>query len=242
VNITNFADLISLVWFLACWLGYTHYSRRMSVRKPSLTNSLDLYREDWIRACVKRENRVADASVIGNLERNGAFFASSCMLILAGILTALGYTEEIIEVFSALPFATEQDKWVWELRMVVMIVLFVYAFFKFTWSMRLYNFVAVMISSAPHPDDIKVTPAAREALSVHAGRICNQAGDAFNLGLRTYYYALAVISWFMSPYLFMVTSTFIVWVLYRREFKSEALKALRSGKVFEDVANYTADR
>lgn len=238
MNIPNISDLIALAWFLTCWIGYTVYSQRKSVKKPSLSNTLDLYRADWARRLIARENRIADTSVVGNLERNGAFFASSCMLILAGILTALGYTEEIIKVFASLPFASEQELWVWEMRMVVLLVLFIYAFFKFSWSMRLYNFLSIMVGSAPAPNDKKVSPAAREALAVQFSRICNQAGDAFNLGLRTYYYALAVIAWFMHPFLFIATSTLVVFVLYRREFKSEALLSLRSGKVFEDVANF----
>ena len=46
-----------------------------------------------------RDNRIADANVIGNLERNAAFFASSTLIILAGILTALGASEPVIKLF-----------------------------------------------------------------------------------------------------------------------------------------------
>lgn len=102
----NLLELIALLWFLVCWLGYTEYSKRRAADRPCLSNTLDLYREDWMRVMLRRENRIADASVVGNLERNGAFFASSCLLILAGIITALGYTQEVMEVFSTMPFGT----------------------------------------------------------------------------------------------------------------------------------------
>lgn len=184
---------------------------------------------------LRRDNRISDASVIGSLERNGAFFASSCLLILAGILTALGYTKQAMEVFEDFSIGYAQSRAVWEIRMVVLLALFIYAFFKFSWAMRQYNFVAVMIGAAPLITDTKVSPASREALAVNSARICNQAGDAFNLGLRTYYYALAVIAWFIHPVLFIATSTFVVFILYRREFKSDAFKTLSQGKVFEDA-------
>ncbi len=237
----NLLELIALLWFFACWLGYTQYSKRRASDRPCLSNTLDLYREDWMRVMLKRENRISDASVVGNLERNGAFFASSCLLILAGIITALGYTQEAMEVFATLPFSIPQSRLIWELRLVVLLVVFVYAFFKFTWSMRMYNFVSVMIGSAPLPDDSKTSPAAREAFARSAGNICNLAGDAFNLGLRSYYYALAVVAWFIHPIAFMVASTVVVIVLYRREFSSDALQALRSGKVFEEPSPAKAD-
>ena len=102
--------------------------------------------------------------------------------------------------------------------------------------MRMYNFVAVMIGSAPPPDDTRTSPAAREAFARSAGNVCNLAGDAFNLGLRSYYYALAVVGGFIHPIVFVAASTLVVIVLYRREFCSDALGALRSGKVFEDPA------
>jgi len=227
-------ELAALLWFFACWVGYTLYSRRRAVDRPCLSNTLDLYREDWMRTMLRRENRMPDASVVGNLERNGAFFASSSLLILAGIITALGYTSEAMEVFATLPFSVVPSRELWELRLVVLLVVFVYAFFKFTWSMRMYNFVSVMVGSAPVPGDTKVSPAAKEAFARSAGRVCNLAGDAFNLGLRSFYYALAVVAWFFHPVALIVASTVVVIVLYRREFCSDALTALRSGKVFEE--------
>lgn len=232
----NLLELASLLWFLICWLGYAVYSKRRAGDRPCLSNTLDLYREDWMRVMLKRGNRIADASVVGNLERNGAFFASSCLLILAGIITALGYTEQVMEVFGTMPFGALPSREIWELRMVVLLVVFIYAFFKFTWSMRMYNFVSVMIGSAPTPDDPKPSPASKEAFARSAGSVCNLAGDAFNLGLRSYYYALAVVGWFIHPAVFIAASTLVVVVLYRREFCSDALLALRSGKVFEEPA------
>lgn len=229
-------DLIALVWFLVCWIGYSEYSRRKAHVRPCLSNTLDLYRQDWMRGMLRRGNRIADTSVVGNLERNGAFFASSCLLILAGLLTAMGYTREIMEVFGTLPFASSSSRIVWEIRLLVLMLVFVYAFFKFTWSMQMYNFAAVMVGGAPLSDDNKVSPAAREAFAQSSANVCSLAGDAFNLRLRSYYYALGIVTWFVHPVLFIFASSFVVFVLYRREFYSDALVALRSGKVFEEPA------
>jgi uncharacterized membrane protein len=229
-----YLELASLVWFLICWLGYSLYSQHAADKRPCLSNTLDLYRTDWMRVMLSRENRISDASVVGNLERNGAFFASSCLLILAGIITALGYTQQVMEVFSTMPFGTLPSRPVFEMRMILLMVIFIYAFFKFTWSMRTYNFLAVLIGAAPLAGDTKTSPASRDAFARSAATVCNQAGDAFNLGLRSYYYALAVVAWFVHPIAFIGASTLIVIILYRREFRSDALVALRAGKVFED--------
>ena len=52
------------------------------------------------------------------------------------------------------------------------------------------------------------------------------AGNDFNRGLRAYYFGMAVMSWMVSPWLFILTTIIIVIVLARREFYSPVLKAL----------------
>lgn len=225
-------DLLALAWFLVCWSGYGFYANHRAGLRPCLSNTLDVYRADWMQRMLRREARIADASVVGTLERNGAFFASSSLLIMAGILTAMGYTQQAMDVFADLPFSMEHNRQQWEFKLLVLLLVFVYAFFKFTWSMRQYNFVSVLIGAAPSPSEEGVTPAEREAFAQSAARVCNMAGDAFNYGLRAYYFAMAVLTWFLHPLLFMLSSTLVVAILYRREFRSYALAALRDGKVF----------
>ncbi|OZG72209.1 hypothetical protein BTA51_17155 [Hahella sp. CCB-MM4] len=228
-------DLIALIWFFLCTVGYTHGSNYWARTRPCLSNTLDLYRGDWMRRMLMRDARIADASVVGNLERNGAFFASSSLLILAGLLTALGYADTAMSVFAEVPWVATGNKLMWEIKLVLLCAVFIYSFFKFTWSMRQYNFCSVLVGSAPMTFEDKVSSGAREALASNATRIANLAGDAFNLGLRSYYYSMAVLTWFIHPVLFMVVTTLVVLVLYHREFRSRALKALRAGKSFEET-------
>jgi len=55
------------------------------------------------------------------------------------------------------------------------------------------------------------------------------AASQFNNGLRAYYFALATLSWFYHPLAFMLATTWIVGILYRREYHSNA-HAILSGK------------
>ncbi len=228
-------DVVAILWFFALWSGYGYYAKHRAKKRPTLSNTLDLYRQDWMRRVLMRENRIADASVLGNLERNGAFFASSSLLIMAGILTAIGCADEAMVVFQDLPLVSKEGRLMWELKLATLLVVFIYSFFKFTWSMRQYNFCSVLVGSAPLVNEEKVSPAARNAFADSAAKVANLAGDTFNLGLRSYYYALAVLAWFIHPMAFIVASTAVVIILYQREFYSKALIVLRSGKNFEDT-------
>ena len=63
-----------------------------------------------------------------------------------------------------------------------------------------------------------------------AGRVLGLAAETFNDGLRAYYFAFALVAWFVSPFAFMAATALVVFVLYRREFHSEVLRMLRQGQ------------
>jgi uncharacterized membrane protein len=92
-----------------------------------------------------------------------------------------------------------------ELKLLLLILLFVYSFFKFTWSLRQYGFASVMMGGAPLPSE----SLSEQRLQAHAARIAEMtslAANNFNIGLRTYYFCVAVLGWFINPWLFMLLS------------------------------------
>ena len=156
--------LLAALWFLFCWVGYTRYATWKGRDTACLASVLHLYREDWMRRLLLRDNRIADASVIGNLERNASFFASSTLIILAGILTLLGSTDRAVSVLADLPFVEEASRGLSELKLLCLAVVFVYAFFTFSWCMRQYNFAAILVGSAPMIGERNVGELERKSL------------------------------------------------------------------------------
>lgn len=220
----SLADWLALCWFVLCWAGYTRYAERKALRRDCLASVLHRQRRRWMHEMLGRENRVADASLMANLERNVAFFASSTLIILAGVFTVLSATDKAISIAAELPFAVGASAAAWEVKLILLAGVFVYAFFKFTWSLRQYGFAAVVIGMAPGTDsrhDVNLQTFADEA-----AQVISRAALAFNLGLRSYYYGLAFLIWFVNPWFFALATTWVVAVLYRREFKSNVLQAL----------------
>ncbi|MBB1489209.1 DUF599 domain-containing protein [Oceanospirillum sediminis] len=223
-------DVIAFSWFVLWWAAYYYYSRWALRRETCLARVMHNYRYDWMSRLLEREIRIADTTIMTHLERNGAFFASSTLLILAALFTMLGATDQAIGVLSELPFSTSDSRLEWELKILLLITIFVYAFFTFSWSMRQYNFCAILIGAAPMPDDESVTAKARKAYAEHTADLIDLAANQFNYGLRAYYYGLAVLCWFWHPVIFMTATVLISCVLYRREFYSKTLRALRAAR------------
>jgi len=221
----NWVNLLALFWFLLCFKGYNAYTRKRARDTYCLASLMHQYRLHWMTQMLNRDVRIADTTVIANLERSVSFFASSTMLILAGLMTVLGSTEKAIDVVSDIPFAAAATKGEWELKLLLMIGLFVYAFFKFTWSLRQYGFTSVMMGAAPLPTE-QASDQERKAHANRLGVMSSMAANNFNLGLRTFYFSMAVLGWFVNPWLFMALTAGVVFILYRREFKSSTLQQL----------------
>jgi len=126
-----------------------------------------------------------------------------------------------------------------ELKVTVLIAIFIYAFFTFTWSMRQFGFASVLVGAAPMPGDNSVTANERRSFAIYAAKVIDQASHTYNYGLRAFYFSLTVMSWFIGPWVFMASATCVIGVLYEREFLSKSLKAMKmvegvGDKLFED--------
>lgn len=215
------SDIVGLVWFAALWVGYTWYTDRGTPRERSLRASMHKNRYRWMAQILGRDNRIVDAQILGQLAQGATFFASTTLLILVGLVTLLGATDKAVGMLHQLPFAGALTLLQWELKLLTLIVIFVHAFFKFTWGLRQFNYCAVLVGAAPaHKDAFDEEWVRRTAW------LSTLASKDFNQGLRAYYFGLAVLAWFVSAWLFMAATAFVVCVLYWREYHSEALRTL----------------
>lgn len=226
-------DVIALIWFVSLWVGYSIFARRRARHTHCLSSILRSLRVDWMAAVTHKDHHIADAALIGNVERNVTFFASSTILVLAGVLTVLASSDAFVRVIDQLPFTVEQSTNLVLLKLAGMAGILVFAFFKFTWSIRQFGFVSVLMGMAPSMNRSTVAEAERDRYARNAAKVLDEAGHEYNYGLRAYYFALAYLCWFANPLLFIVASAVVVGVLYRREYRSRVLRALLATKGFE---------
>jgi uncharacterized membrane protein len=165
-----------------------------------------------------------DAQIVAALQNGTAFFASTSLIAIGGALTLLRSTNEILEVIGALPFGVRSTAVQWEAKTMGLAIIFVYAFFKFGWAYRLYNYVAILVGATPPAAEKDTTEAKDHARRV--GHLCEVAGRHFNRGQRAFFFALGYLGFFISPWLLMVTSVGIAFILWQRQFMSDSRRAL----------------
>src|SRR3982750_756724 len=221
-------DWVAIAVFVSAWAGYAVFARRRVGHRPSLLATTNRVRRQWMLQTTYRDVRVVDGVVIQNLSTSPSFFASTTILIIGGLLAVLGTAEKASELARELPFAARTTALVFDFKVLFLLGIFVYAFFRFTWSMRQYTFGALLIASAPAATRFLEEGLSREAFADQAGRVVGMAAETFNDGLRAYYFSFAAAGWLFSPYLFLVATVGVVWILYQREFRSDVLAVLTS--------------
>lgn len=221
----SWVDILALCWFSLVWSGYTLYAKRKAKVVSCLSFEMRRKRNHWMQQMLRRDNKMADVGLISTLERNVSFFASSCLLILAGLLTVLTSSERLSHILSGLiPWSVQSETQI-QVKVLLLAFIYVFSFFQFTWSLRQYGFGGVLIGAAP--DGKELTTEEQLLYANRTAKVIDQAGHSFNYGLRAIYFSLAALTWFIDAWIFMLVTVLVVVILKQREFHSKILKALQ---------------
>jgi len=213
-------DLFAIGFFVISWIIFEYLVDYSSFAKISTSGLMAEKRRDWMLVLAEREMRMVDTSIMAGLMQGTAFFASASLLAMGGCLALLGSTDEILQVYGDLPVADDLDRGMLELKVLGLASIFIYTFFKFGWSYRLFNYCSILIGGVPPVEisDLEV----RKTKALAAAEMNIAAGRHFTAGLRGIFQALAYLGWFVGPEAFFVTTILVLLVLTRRQFASNA--------------------
>jgi len=216
-------DTVALGFFFFVWTSHYYIINRSRWRVNTITAAMSHMREQWMRNVVSRDETPKDAIIQNGLQQGVLFFASTTVLLIGGMLAALGSAEKGVKVLQELPFTVPTNAVQFELKVLLILLIFVTAFFKFAWSYRLYNYTFIMIGAAPRTnvDDAELAHYAKKLSLLHS-----LAAKHFTTGLNAYFFALAACTWFLNPMLFIAATLWVALVLYRRAFRAEFLRLL----------------
>jgi uncharacterized membrane protein len=218
-------DAIAFGCFALCWIGYSWLVDVVGPRRRGLTSVMAGYRQRWMMEMLTRQNRIVDGQINMTLQQGTAFFASTSLLAVGGGLTLIGATDRAVELVTSLPFGYHPSREQWEVKVAGLTIIFVYAFFKFAWAYRLFNYCAILIGATPDGDRRDSDEA--KAMAVRAAKMNAIAAGHFNRGQRAFFFSLAYLGWFAGPLFLIATTVAVVSVIYRRQFCSNSLDAVR---------------
>lgn len=207
----------SSIFPLVCWITYAFVSAQIEKRRLSLSGIMSKQRRRWVANAIHRDTPL-DAILASNLMNSVSFFASTTVLIILALFAVFGQLESVVTASGMIDpeqGITANDV---ESHLFITIIMFGTAFLLFTLSLRQFNHFCIMLGAADpsensDPKEIDVITA------------LNSLGARnFNQGIRLYYFAIAMVAWFVSPLVSIFVTLFILASIFYREFFSSSRK------------------
>src|SRR4029453_18707297 len=184
-------DIAAVAFFVVEWLAYGFTLEPKAYGRDILSARINRHCEAWVRNMLTSEARMCDMQIMASLQNGTAFFASTSLIAIGGGLALLRATNDALAVLRELPVRPAPSPALWEIKCVGLILIFIYAFFKFAWSYRLFNYVAILLGAMP-PSSQRDTAEA-EAHVMRTTRLFEAAGRHFNRGQRAFFFALGYL-------------------------------------------------
>lgn len=218
-------DFVAFVISAACVAAY-YLFLNMKVRENptySIHGVNALSRRLWVEH-VMRSNSAKDIMAVQTL-RNfimaPSLMASTAALLIIGTLTLSGQAENIAHSWHVLSIGGSHATELWILKVMLLLVDFIVAFFAFAMSVRLANHVLFMVNVPEHGTHHTLSPRA-------VAHRLNRAGNMFAIGMRAFFFAIPLVFWLFGPYFLLISSVGLVLALYRLD-RSECEEACESG-------------
>jgi uncharacterized membrane protein len=215
-------DLAALVLFCVLWLGYGPLVRLLG---PNAINAgLGQVRARWMRSMAARDNRIVDSALIGHVMHSASFFASTSLLAvgaLVGMLTSLDRLEPALSLFGG----GAHPRMLIELKVLLPTVVLAHGVFLLTWALRQMNYIVALIGAVPAPP-----VAGGDALADAMAGVLSSALTTFNSGIRSYYFALAALTWLAGPIMLAIISALLMALLLYRQRYSEVSRHFARAK------------
>jgi uncharacterized membrane protein len=224
LSLLSAPDALAVTVLLMSWFALGWMIEHPHKNRPSVTVIMADYRREWMRQMVSREPRIFDASILANLRQGTSFFASGCMIAIGGVLAVIGKSQTLREVATELAVA-DGSTFIWQIKLLLVISFLTHGFLKFVWANRLFGYCAVVMASVSNDTtDPHAYPRAQQAAEINIRAAWN-----FNRGLRAIYYALGSLAWLMGPWALLVATVAVVWLIWQREFASQARSIVLEG-------------
>ena len=216
--------LISTLFPLLCYIAYNIIVPQVEKLRPSLSVIMNMQRRRWVANASRRDNPF-DAILSGNIMGSVSFLASTAVLMILAIFTLFGQVPSLMEALNSLSFNRLYSSADIQLHLLVMLAMYVLAFFAFTLSLRQFNHFCIMLGAMDHSE-----PTSDEELDAIT-RMNALGAKNFNSGIRAYYFSVATVAWFVSEWLPIAASIATILILAHREFFSSSHRTAASAAV-----------
>jgi uncharacterized membrane protein len=227
-------DLVAFAISATIVSAYYYFLRRKVRANPTYTihGVNALARRLWVENIMRNPAKdIMAVQSLRNFIMAPSLMASTAALLIIGTLTLSGQAENISHSWHVLSIGGSHSTQLWILKVMLLLVDFIVAFFAFAMSVRLANHVLFMVNVPEHDAHHNLSPKA-------VARRLHRAGNMFAIGMRAFFFAIPLVFWLFGPYFLLIASVGLVMTLYRldrseseEEIEAECLPEPRNAPV-----------
>ena len=213
-----------VILFLA-WFSYS--TVLMIVARGSLNEQLSTVRTQWLRLSIGRGQKPFDAILLGHIVNSIAFFGSATMIVLAGFITLFANVKSVHGTASELTLTDGSSFELFVIHFTVLSAILALSFFSFTYALRKLIYVLALVGALPEGELDEHGEACRIEMVDCAATVLSEALKTFNFGIRGYYYAVAALGLFVSPWLCLGLTAIATAILMYRQIATRTAAAVQ---------------
>jgi uncharacterized membrane protein len=218
----SLAHVAAISLLFTSWFIYPVILR--NVGRGSLNSQLILVRQHWINAATRRPAKPYDAVLLGHITNSIAFFGSATLIVLAGIVSAIANVKAIHETVAQLHFMAPTSLELFALELGLLAFVVALCFFSFTYALRKLIYTIALFGALPDEADSCPT---QDKLVAASTMVLSEAIKTFNFGIRGYYYAIATLCIFLSPYASIAATVIVTTILIFRQLATPTAHAIQ---------------
>jgi uncharacterized membrane protein len=165
-------------------------------------------RAAWVENIMEEKNNsILAVQTLRNSTMAATFLASTAILLMMGTLNLMQNSHGQNSLLHALQSGIAAGDDLEQIKLLILLATFFWAFFSFSLALRLYNHVGYLINSSNDKCQFHPTPR-------YISRLLNRSGNYYSWGMRAYYISVPLVFALFNPYYIVIASVALVMVLY----------------------------
>ena len=204
-------ELVAFVLSMVMVTAYYRYLSRKLAADPTCTihGVNQLARRLWVLHVMSNPSRdVMAVQTLRNYIMGASLMASTATLLIIGTLTLSGQADSISRSWQVLNINGSHAAEIWVVKVLLLLITFIVAFFAFAMCVRLTNHVLFMMNVPNQAAHAELSPE-------NVARRLNRAGSVFAIGMRAFFFAIPLAFWLFGPAFLLVATIGLVATLHR---------------------------
>lgn len=209
----NIIDISTYILSIVLIGGYHLYLRIRLRRDPSYTiqSVSNDARSAWVENIMQeKSNGILAVQTLRNSTMAATFLASTAILLMMGTMNLMQNSSGKDSILHTLQSDIMSGNDFEQIKLIILLATFFWAFFSFSMALRMYNHVGYLINASN--DKLHFHPSAK-----YVSRLLNRSGSYYSLGMRAYYISVPLVFSLFNPYYMIIASIGLIFALYHND-------------------------